>query len=85
MTRRYIYVTRFYNNNNKKNQHFFLKNFAGIYFCELALLNFFVSINFGELAFFEIFAKVAKIVKINPRKVFPLKLLICLLFLYQIQ
>ena len=43
--------------NKKKNQRFFLKHFAGIYFRESALFNFFASINFCKLTFFEIFAR----------------------------
>ena len=50
MPKRYIYVTSILQ--QKKNRRFILKNFAGIYFRESALFNFFASINFRELAFF---------------------------------
>ena len=52
-----IHLCNWYFIIKKKNQRFFLKNFAGIYFQESALFNFFAGINFRELALFEIFVR----------------------------
>ena len=56
MSKRYIYIISFFII-KKKNQRFFLKNFVGICFCELALFIFFARINFCKLPFFEIFTR----------------------------